>query len=147
MGLGKLKNINYFIGTRTRDLPACIIAPQPIYATSCPIIKLTINEQHLWFNNQHCRPIITSCDEQETEYNMFYQTRVSQHTHSLLHAQQDALTQYKEQETFNLFLHSSRLRQNSRFYTTPIQVYRHDSIWTALIMSVIWQTQCVTHSK
>jgi hypothetical protein len=28
-GLGKLKKINDVIGTRTRDLPACSIAPQP----------------------------------------------------------------------------------------------------------------------
>jgi hypothetical protein len=28
-GLGKLKQFIYLIGTRTRDIPLCIIAPQP----------------------------------------------------------------------------------------------------------------------
>jgi hypothetical protein len=28
-GLGKLKNINDLIGTRTRDIPVCSIVPQP----------------------------------------------------------------------------------------------------------------------
>jgi hypothetical protein len=28
-GFGKLKELSDFMGTRTRDLPACIIAPEP----------------------------------------------------------------------------------------------------------------------
>jgi hypothetical protein len=29
-GLGKLKKFNYLIGSRSRDLPACGISPQPL---------------------------------------------------------------------------------------------------------------------
>jgi hypothetical protein len=29
-GLGKLKKLTELIGSRTRDLPACIIVPQPL---------------------------------------------------------------------------------------------------------------------
>jgi hypothetical protein len=33
-GLGKLKKLIYFIGSRTRDLPACSIVPQPLHYRS-----------------------------------------------------------------------------------------------------------------
>jgi hypothetical protein len=42
-GLGKLKKI-HLIGTRTRDLPACSIVPQPNTLSRAPYIYIYISE-------------------------------------------------------------------------------------------------------
>jgi hypothetical protein len=49
-GLGKLKQFNYFIGNRTRDLPACSIVPQPTTPPKLENLEtnwLTIFKVHL----------------------------------------------------------------------------------------------------
>jgi hypothetical protein len=40
-GLGKLKKFNYFIRSRTRDLPSCSIVPQPHHSWSNSFMSLS----------------------------------------------------------------------------------------------------------
>jgi hypothetical protein len=62
--LDKLEEVNYFIGNRTRDLPACTIAPQLLcyyvaYIDEKIILKLILKDVYFSFQTG---PLVSFCE-------------------------------------------------------------------------------------